>query len=186
MQTLLIDVSALGPWAELVTAALAGVGIVVLIMLYKRSERLEARLGVLDALDRLEGSVEALKEGLGGVDLERLEHLVEDLRDTNRRIGRQLVELAERSVEMEPESLERVQRPVGAMLGERITNRLIFLGCERIELLVGAGDLERIAAEGGDVGFEARRDGAVAKGQVSIADGRLVDVDISTSHQMFP
>ena len=72
------------------------------------------------------------------------------------------------------------------MLAERITNRLIVLGCERIELLVGAGDLERMAAEGGEVAFEARRDGAAAKGRVQIADGRLVDVQVSTSHQMFP
>ena len=184
MQTLLIDISAAGPWVELATAVLAGVGVGVLVLLYRRSERMEARLGELEALGRLEESVGGLREGMESVDLERLEHLVEDLRDTNRRIGRQLLELTEqRLVEEEP---RESARPVGAMLGERITNRLIVLGCERIELLVGAGDLERIAAEGGEVGFEARRDGAVAKGRVSVADGRLVNVDVSTSHQMFP
>jgi len=179
-----IDISAAGPWAELATALFAAVGVWVLFLLYRRSESLDARLKELEGLGRLEASLSSLKEGMDSVDLERLEHLVEDLRDTNRRIGRQLLELTERTVA--EEAPQEANRPVGAMLGERITNRLIVLGCERIELLVGAGDLERIAAEGGEVGFEARRDGAMAKGRVEVADGRLVNVDISTSHQMFP
>jgi len=179
-----MDISAAGPWAELATALLAAVGVGLLYFLHRRGERLEKRLEELEGLGRLESSLSSLKEGMDSVDLERLEHLVEDLRDTNRRIGRQLLELTERSIS--EEAPPATDRPVGAMLGERITNRLIVLGCERIELLVGAGDLERIAAEGGEVSFEARRDGALAKGRVEVAEGRLVDVDISTSHQMFP
>ncbi len=184
MLTALIDLSAASPWAELATALFAAVGVGLLYYLYRRSESLEDRLKDLEGLGRLESSLDSLKEGMDAVDLERLEHLVEDLRDTNRRIGRQLLELTERTVSEEPP--QETSRPVGAMLGERITNRLIVLGCERIELLVGAGDLEHIAAEGGEVGFEARRDGALAKGRVEVADGRLTNVDISTSHQMFP
>ena len=64
--------------------------------------------------------------------------------------------------------------------------RLRGWGWGGIELGGGGGNLERIGAGGGGGGFEARRDGAVAKGRVSVADGRLVNVDVSTSHQMFP
>lgn len=184
VQNALIDPTALGPWPELVVAAAALAGVALLYLLYRRAVRMDERLKDLEGLARLEESLAVLKEGASGVDLERVEHLLEDLRDTNRRIGRQLIDLTEQSV-TEPDPHEP-NRPVGPLLGERITNRLIVLGCERIELLVGAGDLERIAADGGEVGFEARRDGAMAKGRVEVSDGRLVNVDISTSHQMFP
>ena len=184
VQNALIDPTALGPWPELVVAAAALAGVLLLYLLYSRAVRMDARLKDLEGLARLEETLGELKDGANGVDLERVEHLLEDLRDTNRRIGRQLIDLTEQSVS-EPDPNE-TRRPVGPLLGERITNRLIVLGCERIELLVGAGDLERIAAEGGEVGFEARRDGAMAKGRVEVSDGRLVNVDISTSHQMFP
>ena len=184
MLTALIDISAAGPWAELATAILAAAGVLFLFRLSNRLDGVSGRLKQLEGLERIEGSISALKEVADTVDLERLEHLVEDLRDTNRRIGRQLVDLTEGSVTEQSTSSQ--ERPVGPMLAERITNRLIVLGCERIELLVGAGDLERMAAEGGEVAFEARRDGAAAKGRVQIADGRLVDVQVSTSHQMFP
>jgi len=184
VQNALIDPTALGPWPELVVAAAAIIGVALLYLLYSRAVRMDERLKDLEGLARLEESLGELKEGASGVDLERVEHLLEDLRDANRRIGRQLIDLTEQSV-TEPDPHEP-NRPVGPLLGERITNRLIVLGCERIELLIGAGDLERIAAEGGEVGFEARRDGAMAKGRVEVSDGRLVNVDISTSHQMFP
>ena len=184
MLTSLIDISEAGPWVLLSIAILVAAGVITLISLAKRLREISERLEQLDGLEGLERSLSGLKEVADSVDLERLEHLVEDLRDTNRRIGRQLVDLTEGSV-AEP-SAGAQERPVGPMLAERITNRLIVLGCERIELLVGAGDLERVAAEGGEVGFEARRDGAAAKGRVQIADGRLVDVQVSTSHQMFP
>ena len=184
MLTALIDINEAGPWFLLSLAGLAAAGVILLFTLVKRLREISGRLEQLEGIEGLERSLSGLKEVGDSVDLERLEHLVEDLRDTNRRIGRQLVDLTEQSV-TEPD-LQESSRPVGPLLGERITNRLIVLGCERIELLVGAGDLERIAAEGGEVGFEARRDGAMAKGRVEVADGRLVNVDISTSHQMFP
>jgi len=182
--TALIDISEAGHWVLLSIAILAAAGVVILFTLAKRLREISERLEQLDRLEGLERSLSGLKEVGEAVDLERLEHLVEDLRDTNRRIGRQLVDLTEQSVT--EQDLQETSRPVGPLLGERITNRLIVLGCERIELLVGAGDLEHIAAEGGEVAFEARRDGAMAKGRVEVADGRLVNVDISTSHQMFP
>jgi len=184
VQNSLIDLSAVGPWADLIAAAAAIAGVALLYLLYTRIARVDERLKDLEGLARLEETLKGLKDGATGVDLERVEHLLEDLRDANRRVGRQLIDLTEQTVS---ESVsQETSRPVGPLLGERITNRLIVLGCERIELLVGSGDLERIAAEGGEVGFEARRDGALAKGRVEVADGRLVNVDISTSHQMFP
>ena len=184
MQNALIDTAALGPWPELIMTAAALAGVALLYLLYGRIVRMDERLKELEGLARLEESLKELREGAQGVDLERVEHLLEDLRDANRRIGRQLIDLNEQRVSEAPR--EEGARPAGPLLAERITNRLIVLGCERIELLVGAGDLERVAAEGGEVGFEARRDGAMAKGRVEVADGRLVNVDISTSHQMFP
>lgn len=184
MHTALINISEAGPWLSLSIAILAAAGVITLVFLSKRLGEISERLKQLERLERLEGSLSGLKEVADSVDLERLEHLVEDLRDTNRRLGRQLLDLTEGSASEQPDNSK--ERPVGPMLAERITNRLIVLGCERIELLVGAGDLERVAAEGGEVAFEARRDGAAAKGRVQVADGRLIDVQVSTSHQMFP
>ena len=184
MQNALIDITALGLWLDLLFVAAAIAGVSLLYLLNSRTAQLEERLKGLESLSGLETSLKELKEGQEGVDLERVEHLLEDLRDANRRTGRQLIDLVEQRAS--EAAIVESGRPAGPLLGERIMNRLLVLGCERIELLVGAGDLERIAAEGGEVGFEARRDGAMAKGRVEVADGRLVNVDISTSHQMFP
>ena len=112
VQNALIDPTALGPWPELVVAAAALAGVVLLYLLYSRAVRMDARLKDLEGLARLEETLGELKDGANGVDLERVEHLLEDLRDTNRRIGRQLIDLTEQSV-TEPDPHEP-NRPVVA------------------------------------------------------------------------
>ena len=113
MHTALIDINEAGPWLLLSIAILVAAGMITLVLLLKRLAEISDRLKQLEGLERLDASLGALKGVADTVDLERLEHLVEDLRDTNRRIGRQLVDLTEGSVSEQSESSS--DRPVGPM-----------------------------------------------------------------------
>jgi hypothetical protein len=88
-----------------------------------------------------------------------------------------------------PEAPERVQG-APANLGERVVNRLLALGYERVRLITSPEDLAALAAEprggNGEITVEARRDGALCKGRVLLRSGALTEVEIRPSYSVFP
>jgi hypothetical protein len=105
-----------------------------------------------------------------------------ELRDSQKRLNERLLFLAEERGRPGEVAAETTQ-PVP--LGERITNRLLAMGFEGIQLLGGPEALEDCAAEA-DVVVEARRGGAFCKGRVRVRDGVIAQVDLRTAHSMFP
>lgn len=160
-----------------VLAAVAG-GVVVLAL---RLQRQREALAPLARLEAIEGLLRQLSDHEGELDLRRLEHVLIDLRDGQRRLEDRLLRLLES------------RQPGGASggpvagLGERVTTRLLALGYERIEILSEGEELEAVESGGeGEVRVEARRGGALHKGRVRIEDGTIRDVRLRDSYEAFP
>ena len=71
------------------------------------------------------------------------------------------------------------------VLAERVTDRLLALGYDRIEFITAPEELELDGGEG-EVRIEARRGGAPHKGRVTVRDGKIVDVQLRSSYEIFP
>ncbi|MAF64662.1 MAG: hypothetical protein CMJ84_03240 [Planctomycetes bacterium] len=147
-----------------------------------RLRLLDERLEVLEAIEPVGEDLERVAAVAESLDLGRLEHLLSELRDSQKRLNERLLFLAEERGRPGEVAAETTQ-PVP--LGERITNRLLAMGFEGIQLLGGPEALEDCAAEA-DVVVEARRGGAFCKGRVRVRDGVIAQVDLRTAHSMFP
>lgn len=159
-----------------------------------RQRIVESRLARLDRLDEIQRQVARIAEAGGDLELRRLEHVLIDIRDGQKRLEERLLQLAETSGKeavLEPDAprpRRELERNPGAKLSERITNRLLAMGYERIQLLAPLEELAELAeGEGdGDVQVEARRAGAVCKGRVAMRGGSIAGVELKASHAMFP
>lgn len=159
-----------------------------------RQSRLESRLRHLDRLEEIRSTVQRISEAGGDLEWRRLEHVLIDIRDGQKRLEERLLQLAEsahQDLRLEPSVVPtkgEVERPSGAGLSERIVNRLLAMGYERIMVLTSLEELAEMLEEGGegDVQVEARRAGAVCKGRVAIRGGAIAAVDLKGSHAMFP
>jgi len=170
--------------AGLVVGVALAVGLWVAIGLLRE---LRAELRRLAALESIEASLARLAAERGDLDLRRLEHVLLELRDGGRRL-----EDAWLSASQAPRSAEAPERspdrPVS--LAERVTNRLLAMGYERVRLVTGPEELSALAAEpgGGDgeIVVEARRDGAPCKGRVLLRAGALTEVVVRPAYSVFP
>jgi len=170
------------------------VGIIVFVtlvamggLLVYLTARLRQQTDALAGLARLE-AIEGLLRQLAGrgeeLDVRRLEHVLIDLRDGQRRLEERLVRLLEVPSADAP-------APAGAArhtsLSERVATRLLSMDYERIEVLTPLEDLEALElAEEGEVVVEARRGGALHKGRVLVKDGAICDVRLRSSYEAFP
>lgn len=177
---------------HLLALALMGGVLTCLVLLIGRARTLEDRLERLDSLDEIPQGLRALIESTKELDLRRLEHLLLDLRNEHKRLREQLMQVVESpragAVEAASNATSGTERPapVSAPLSERVVNRLLALGFERIHLITTTQELEELSAGDGDVLIEARRDGAICKGRVKINGGTISEVDVRSSHDMFP
>lgn len=191
--------SALDPtlWILAFVALAAAAGAVGVWMLVTRAQRLEARLARLDKLDELAATLEKLVASRDALDLRRLEHVLIDIRDGQKRVEERMLEIVEShargavfsqgtSEGPSTKSLDLVGAAAGGALSDRIVTRLLALGYERIVLVTPSDDLGRIAREGGAVVVETKRDGAACKGRVLVADGRIADIQIQSAYSTFP
>jgi hypothetical protein len=181
-------IAASEPWLLLVVAlcaigALAGIWAIV-----ARLRELESLARRLEGLEEIRHSVARLAADRGDLDLRRLEHVLLELRDGQKRLEDALLARLQ-----SPRSLEQPDRIPGGMpasLAERVTNRLLALGYERVRLVTPAAELEQLASsEGGGSGelvVEARRDGVLCKGRVLLRRGALTDVEIQPAYKLFP
>jgi hypothetical protein len=185
--SLALPLAALELWLS--GAALA-LGLALLAGVWVAIGHLRGLRGELRALGRLESiaaDLARLAGERGDLDLRRLEHVLIELRDGGRRLedawltaGR-----AARSAEL-PE-----RAPDGpAGLGERVVNRLLALGYERVRLITSPEQLAALAAEprggNGEILVEARRSGAPCKGRVLLRSGALTEVEIRPAYSVFP
>lgn len=167
--------------AVLVLAGCLGVGLV----LVRRLGQLTERLGGLKRLDSLDQRVKGLAESQGALDLRRLEHVLVDLRDSQKRSEERIAQALE-AREHEPSVEASPGAPAPARLPERVINRLVALGYERIELLTPAAEFEALVEGEGEIRVEARRSGATYKGRVLVNQGAIVEVALRPPYEIFP
>jgi hypothetical protein len=177
-----------------IAAAAAAIGVWILVA---RAQRLEERLARLDKLEEMTATLEKLASNQDGLDLRRLEHVLIDIRDGQKRVEARMLEIVEShargavfsqgtSENAGTRAVELSGAAAGGALADRIVTRLLALGYERIVLVTPSEDQGRIAREGGAVVVEAKRDGAACKGRVLVADGRIADIQIQSAYSTFP
>jgi hypothetical protein len=181
-------------WLVALAALLAAAGAVAAWLILGRFRRVEAGLERLAKLDDLAAHVKTLAEREDELDLRRLEHVLIDIRDGQRRVEDRILALLEsrasESLQGSNAGASTAVQPSGAAAGaaltDRIVTRLLALGYERITFVTPSADVARIAGEGGAITVEARRDGAACKGRVIVAGGRIEDLQIQSAYSTFP
>lgn len=137
----------------------------------------------LDAVEDLRDQVARLVGGTEALDLRRIEHVLVDLRDGQHRLEDALL----RAVERAPRDSGRgVDAALPAALGERVVNRLLSLGYERVQLVTGSAELDGLERADGEVLVEAHRQGALCKGRVLVRGGRISEVQVKPTYSAFP
>ncbi len=176
------------PWVVVLGLLLLSATALAAWMLVAHAGGLE-RLGRrLDVLDELKTLVRKLVSDRHDIDLRRLEHVVVDIRDAQKRTEDVLL----RALEKAAQEVERPRNGApngvesGPSLGERVVNRLLALGYERVQVVSSHEDLRRLGEEGGEVLIEAHRQGVLHKGRVSVRAGALADVELSPAYSIFP
>jgi hypothetical protein len=149
---------------------------------------IETRLSELDRLSELKAMIQPLVDSRGELDLRRLEHVLIDIRDGQRRVEERLLSVIESSSErsIHSNALEPLSAGSASSLADRVVTRLLALGYERVQLVTSREELGKLAEQDGEILVEARRDGAPCKGRVSVRDGRLTDVQIQAAYSAFP
>jgi hypothetical protein len=181
-------------WLVALAACLAAAGAVAAWLILGRFRRVEASLDRLSKLDDVAAHVKTLAEREDELDLRRLEHVLIDIRDGQRRVEDRILALLEsRAAEAltgpdagASTALQPAGAAAGAALTDRIVTRLLALGYERITFVTSSAEIARIAGEDGAIAIEARRDGAACKGRVIVAGGRIEDLQIQSAYSTFP
>jgi hypothetical protein len=150
-----------------------------------RLKAAEKHLERLQDLAPLLQRVEQLSTSQPELDLRRLEHVLLDLRDAQKRTEERMLALIEGTRERSS-SLPVPAAASAALLAERIVTRLFALGYERVQLVTPAPELEALLAGEGTVTIEARRDGVSCKGRVKIKAGSIGDVQMQSAYSAFP
>jgi len=169
-------------WLGLALLAVGGATALGVWALARRLDRLRAALGALETLGEIQRSLAGWLGKRDDLDLRRVEHLLIDLRDGSRRLEDLLLRGEERRVS----SSEALVPVVGPGAAERVINRLVALGYERIEIVTSPEELEAFGVTGGDVLVEARREGVLCKGRVRLRGGRIDAVQLQPAFPIFP
>lgn len=167
----------------------------LLWVLVQRQRVIEDRLTRLDRLAEIRTLLAKMAESGGDLDLRRLEHVLIDMREGQKRLEQRLLQLAESASSASsfaessaPGARERERSSISS-LTERVTNRLLAMGYERIQILSSTEELAQLLdpeASDGDLLVQARRAGATCKGRVSIHGGVISGVELKSAHAMFP
>lgn len=181
----LLDWTALGLGVGLL--ALLGALVALLVRVQLRLARMEQSLSALGALESTARSVEKLAARETELDLRRLEHVLIDLRDGQRRTEDRLLSLLENGRAGGGPSGALVGAQIsGPELQERILTRLLALGYERIVFITSAPEIAALPNLEGPVLVEARRDGVACKGRVILRAGSIHDVQMQSAYSAFP
>jgi len=173
-------------WIGVSLGVLALAGLLLLYLLLIRLRDLERSAGSLEHLSKIEAQLNEIAREPQDLDLRRLEHVLIDIRDGQRRVEARMLSLLEY---LQAERVNPVPEGVGAPLPggvDRIMSRLLALGFERVEFLTPADEMVELFESGGDVLVEARRSGTPYKGRVVLQGGTIADVQLRPSYQIFP
>lgn len=170
--------------ALLFVAAVAAVGIFLMLAAMRRLER---RLAALDRLPNLEASLAKLAERESMLDLRRTEHTLIDIRDGLKRLEERILSVAESRMR-ETQTLPALMSGPGSggFVSDRILARLLALGYERIQVVTPADEIAAWVDGDGWAIVEARRDGALCKGRVRVARGLVGAVELQSAYSAFP
>lgn len=176
-------------WVLVVGALAAAAAAAGAWILVARQRALLRQLKELDRVAEIEAEVKKLVADRDDLDLRRLEHVLVELRDDQRRLEDVLLRHAEAATaaSLRGEPSTAVALPTGGgAVGERAINRLLALGFERVQLVTRADKLAEIGAQGGEVLVEARREGVLHKGRVLVRGGAIADVEMHPAYSIFP
>jgi hypothetical protein len=149
----------------------------------RRLEALREETRAMGRLEDLQRTLASLSSSREGLDLRRIEHLLIDLREGFERLESVLLRLHEG--EHRPTESLAVLTPQ-APVGERVTTRLLALGYERIRVVTPPDELAAAAAGDGQVVVEARREGTLCKGRVTLRQGHIEAVHLEPTYSAFP
>lgn len=171
------------PWlgAALLLAVCAGV--LGIWQLVRRTHDLERAARRLDVLDELKLSLQRLVADREDLDLRRIEHALLEIRNGQQRVEDRLMQVVEARAGGEAVA-DGDTTPSG--LCERVTNRLLAQGFERVQILTARDELPTGEDASGSVLLEANRAGVLYKGRVQIRAGALVDVEMNPNYSAFP
>lgn len=179
--------------AALVTLAAASVALLAaavaaLWLVVARLRRIESKTAHLERLEGIQGTFERMQEERGGLDLRRLEHVLIDIRDGQKRVEDRMLAVLERpgGAGRSPGALEPIGAATAATLAERIVTRLLTLGYERVQIVTPSEEIGEMVGGDGEVTVEARREGAACKGRVVVRRGAIVDVQLQSAYTAFP
>jgi len=175
--------------ASILAAGAATVGVWTIVARLRQLHEDGRRLEVLEEIDVKLGKLVAERDDL---DLRRLEHVLLDVRDTQKRLEDAIL----RTLEAGRTGAPAPEGPGTALVvpaaaaphttAERVTNRLLAMGYERVQIITRSEKLAELASRDGEVTVEARRDGVLHKGRVLMRGGRMGDVELHPAYSIFP
>jgi hypothetical protein len=176
------------PWlgAALLLAVCAGVVGVFLIV--RRTQLLDQLALRLDALEDLRAAVARLAAARDDLDVRRIEHVLLEIRDGQRRVEDRLLRTMETARAGSGGATGGATGPAGSAvaIGERVTDRLLALGYERVQIVTLGDELPTGADVDAEVRVEAFRNGVLCKGRALVSRGALVDVEMKPAYTTFP
>jgi hypothetical protein len=157
-------------------------------LIVARLRRMDARLEHLDRLGEIKSSLDRLQEEREGLDLRRLEHVLIDIRDGQKRVEDRMLSVLEasRGGGRSQGALEPIAAGSASALADRIVTRLLALGYERVQLVTPISRIAELVEGDGEVTVEARREGAACKGKILVRRGAIADVQLQSAYTAFP
>jgi len=179
--------SAALPWIALLALAVAAAGVFGVWTLVSRLERLEALSKRFDTLDEIRGDLKSFAKERSDLDLRRIEHVLIELRDGQRRLEDSILRATQAALKPAPGAVASATAAPDDP-AERLIARVLAQGYERVVLVPPREELERLLASEGahEVLVEARRNGVLCKGRVLLRDGAVTDVELNPAYTLFP
>jgi hypothetical protein len=171
-------------WSWLMLALLGAIAVASWIAVVRLGE-IERRLKGLERGDGAPASAAQDARAREPLDSRRIEQVLIEIRDGSKRLEDALLR-SQRTARASDGAPEGSLAATGADLAERVTNRMLALGYERIVVVTPREQFAAIFESGGEVQVEARRDGAACKGKAVFRGGALVDVAMQSAYATFP
>ena len=171
-------------WSWLVLALLGACAVAAWVAVARLAE-IERRLKSHERGDDPPPSASGGARAREALDVRRLEQVLIEIRDGSKRLEDALLR-SQRAASATELAAPTSPGAPGADLGERVTNRMLAQGYERIVVVTPREQFAAILESGGEIQVEARRDGAPCKGKAVFKGGALVDVVMQSAYATFP
>jgi hypothetical protein len=190
-------------WGAAVLPFLAGLAVVLagaiafgVWGILARLDKFDALTQKLEALEQIRSALQALAKERSDLDLRRIEHVLIEMRDGQRRLEDAILRATQNALQSALQATRSGAHddPGAAALAnpddpaQRILARVLAQGFERVQIVPDSAEIQRLIAAGGlqEVLVEARRNGVLCKGRVLLRDGAVTDVELTPAYTMFP